>query len=316
MELILSSLVPVFGLIFLGAYLQRRGFLDSAMESLLNRLSYWICLPVFIVWKTAMTPPLGTGALHLSAALLLVTLGLMALGWITAHLLRIPKRSLGTFLHAVLRGNLAYIGLPVIFFAMRDQPESLRAETGSLAILAMTPLVLLYNLLGVMVLEWDRRGEHTSHPFRAWLRSTQRNPLVIACLVGLAWNRLSIPFPALLEATVAPLGQAAFPLALIAIGARIATISWKKKGLSLFGVCLVKNVLAIPLSLAVCAAFGFEGPARIVLLVLGATPTAVASYVLVDQLDGDRGLGAAAIAATTLASLPGLALAVWLSVSP
>ncbi len=313
MDRILSSLVPVFGLILLGAFLQRRGFLDPTMEGLLNRLSYWVCLPVFIVWKTAMTPPLGRGALHLTAALLLLTLGLMALGGISAGILRVPQRSRGTFLHAVLRGNLAYIGLPVIFFALRGQSESLRAETESLAILGMTPLVLLYNLLGVLVLEWDRRGEHSHHPLRAWVRSTQRNPLVIACLIGLAWNRLALPFPPLLESTVAPLGQAAFPLALLAIGARIATISWKKQGLSLAGICLVKNILALPLALFLCGLFGFEGPARTVLLVLGATPTAVASYVLVDQLDGDRELGAAAIAATTLVSLPGLALAVWLS---
>jgi len=52
---------------------------------------------------------------------------------------------------------------------------------------------------------------------------------------------------------------------------------------------------------------------RLVVFILCSTPSAVAGYVLVDQLDGDRDLAASAIAGTTIAAIPGLAAALWLA---
>lgn len=308
---ILLTILPVFALIFLGVLLRKTGFLDAAMESAANKLAYWVCLPAFIVMRMGLAPRIDLEALRSGAALILVTFAMMVLGIILLLVLRLPRRSRGTFLHAGFRGNLAYIGIPVIIFALGEAPEAeiLRAE--SLAVVTMTPVVLLYNLMGVMVLEWDRRHAHETHPLRAFTRSTLRNPLVIACVVGLVWNLTELPFPGLFERVASPLAAAAFPLALLAIGARIASLPLGHQFRANLGVCLVKNFLPLPMAWFVCEWLGVDPTTRLVVMVLSVVPTAVASYVLVDQLDGDRDLGASAIAATTLASIASLSLALW-----
>lgn len=305
------TIFPVFGIIFLGFGLRKIGFLDTAMESALNKLAYWVCLPLFITWRMAKAPAVDARALQTTLGLLTVTVAMVALGLLTAPLLRLPKRSRGTYLQAIFRGNLAYVGIPVITFALAADGPAAQHAGESLAVLTMTPTVLLYNLMGVMALEWDRRHGTDHHPVRVWMRSTLRNPLILACVAGLVWNFSRLPTPELLERMIDPVASAAFPIALLAIGARIAALSWRHAGRGVLGVCLIKNALAIPLALGVCALLGLDELSSLVVLVLSAVPTAVASYVLVDQLDGDRDLGAATIAATTAASILSLAAALW-----
>lgn len=313
MATIVQTLLPVFGLILFGGGLRHIGFLDGAMEAALNKFCYWIALPVFIVTKMARAPGIDSGALRGIGVLLAVTLLLMAAGILLARLLRLRPRSRGTFVQAGFRGNLAYVGIPVIAYALSDRAASVQEAGISLAVLIMTPIVLLYNLLAVTALEWDRRHQQSSHPFATTLRSTVRNPLILACIAGLIWNALSAPVPPLLRKMTDPLGATAFPLALTAIGARVRSLPWKQVGRGLLGACLVKNALGLGFAWSICRVFPVDDLTRLVVYILSATPSAVAAYVLVDQLDGDRDLAASAIAGTTAAAVPGLAAALALA---
>ncbi|MEX2605909.1 MAG: AEC family transporter [Kiritimatiellia bacterium] len=300
-------LFPVFGLMLLGSLLRHLRFLDAGMETAFNKFCYFVALPVFIVLKVARSPGIDPHALTSAAALLLVTVGLLLFGYPLCALFQVKKRSRGTFVQCGFRGNLAYIGIPVIAYALSDQSPELRQQAETLAILTMAPTVLVYNLLGVMVLEWDRRHEKTGHPIAAWLSSTLRNPLIIACVVGLFWNLTPLPVPEVLLQIGTPLGSAAFPLALLAIGARIYSLPWKHIGPGAIGVSITKNGLGLLLGWLVTLLFQLGGINQLVILILSSCPTAVATYVLVDQLNGDRDLAASAIAATTIGSLFGLA---------
>lgn len=300
---ILQTLVPVFGLILAGGLLRHAGFLDAAMEQAFNKFCYWIALPVFIVTKVAEAPGIESSAFRGIAAMLLVTAGLFLGGNLLARLMRLPKRSTGTFTQAGFRGNLAYVGIPVIGFALSGQSPEVRMQGEFLAVLIMTPVVLVYNLLAVMVLEWDRRHEQSTHPLGTWVRSTLRNPLILACVAGLIWNAGGLPVPGELRNVTDPVGSTAFPLALMAIGARIRSLNAGHAGRGLAGACLVKNALGLGLAFVACRILDLEGVPALVVMVLASTPTAVATFVLVDQLDGDRDLAAASIAGTTLCSI-------------
>ena len=56
---------------------------------------------------------------------------------------------------------------------------------------------------------------------------------------------------------------------------------------------------------------GVEGLALKAVVLVAATPTAVASYVMSVELGGDEQLAASLIIGTTLASLPALVLWLW-----
>ncbi|WFB34848.1 AEC family transporter [Kiritimatiellota bacterium B12222] len=312
---LLTILVPVFGLILLGGWLRVRGFLDEPMEKAFNKFCYYIALPLFIFLKSAQSPTLNAEALKTAGALTLVTLGLLICGSVCVKVIRLPQRSAGTFTQATFRGNLAYIGLPVIAFAVSDRSAGIQAQAESLAILSMAPGVFVYNLLGVMVLEWDRRHERQGHPLLSCVESTLKNPLIIACVLGFTWNALSWSLPVLFIKTMTPITQTAFPLALLAIGARIAVLNWKQGLGPALAVSVVKNGGGLLLGYVFCQLLGLEGLNRLVILVLSTCPTAIASYVLVDQLDGDRDLAASSIAVTHLGSILALSAALWIGLS-
>ncbi|MCC5846240.1 MAG: AEC family transporter [Verrucomicrobia bacterium] len=308
---ILETVLPVFALMILGIALRKGGLLDVPMEKALNVLCYWVLLPVFLTWNTAIAPALDASALRGVAAMMIVVFLLLFLGITFIPLLHLPERSRGTFLQACFRSNNAYVGIPIITFALTQIDADLLARGLGLAAVILTPSVLLYNFLGVLVLEWDRRHTAESHPFKTWIRGTFKNPLVMGCLLGLLWNILPIPAPPLIGRIVTPLGAAAFPLALLAIGARIASLPLHHFGKNIAGLILIKNVLPIPVAFWICRLLNVDEISTLVVLVMSACPTAVASYVLVDQLDGDRDLGAAAIAATTALSVFSLVAALW-----
>lgn len=306
---LVEILFPVFGLMLLGGSLRQLGFVDSAMETSLNRFCYFLALPTFIVTKLATAPPLGAETLRISVALQAVTLAVWLLGLAAAPLFRVSKRSRGTFTQAGYRGNLAYVGLPVLAFALSDATPEEQNLAGAEAMLVIGSVVLLYNLLGVVSLEWDRRHEQGGSPLKNCLIATLKNPLVIACVLGLSWQFSGIPFPDLLGHMSGPVGATAFPLALIAIGSRIRGLRLGHFGLPILGVLLLKNVLTLGLAVLAAHLLHLEGTRGLILLILSATPTAVATYVIVDQLEGDRDLIASGIAVTTLFSMLSLSAA-------
>jgi len=103
-------------------------------------------------------------------------------------------------------------------------------------------------------------------------------------------------------------------MALLGIGSQIARTPFG--GGSLRGALLsslLKNAVA-PLVGFVVARYGFglDGTDLLAAVVLLATPTAVSSYVMTDQMDGDSELAATAVATSCLFSIASFGVALWL----
>ena len=114
---IADILVPVFAVIALGYLLTRVGFLSERALRDLNSLTYWVGLPSLLVHRVAAAPPEVASV----AGLLAVTVGAtgvaIAIGVVCGRLLGLAPELRGTFTQGVFRGNLAFIGLPVVMYA-------------------------------------------------------------------------------------------------------------------------------------------------------------------------------------------------------
>lgn len=285
-------------LIGLGAGLQRGRFFSAGSAEALNRFCYWIALPALILGSLTRGGPgagLGWAAWGGRELLALVVTTLVAAlaGWLTAAALRLPWADRGTFTQAFFRGNLAFVGLPILLKAPGVDPAGL--------MLLLAPMMVLYNVMAVGVLVASRHGLgwRTLRPLAGeWLR----NPIIwSSALGGLGYAR-GVVLPEPLAETVALIGRMAVPLALITVGAVLAglpTGSWRRAAwLAAAGKVLVSPALAW-----VCAwAWAIEGPSRLVLLVAAACPTAIISYPMARALGGDGAMAAQAVVASTLAS--------------
>jgi len=146
------------------------------------------------------------------------------------------------------------------------------------------------------------RPETRAGGWRRTVGLVASNPLVLACLAGLGFAASGWTLPRLAQSTLGLLGQAAFPVALLGIGSQLADTRLDRRWTRPLEAVAIKNLLCPAVGLGVALLLGLRGMELKAALILLATPTAVASYVLSDQLGGDSRLSAAAIVSSTLLS--------------
>lgn len=309
---IIDSLLPLALLVALGAALLKLRFFDAAFRKGLDRLVYWVALPALIVRVLAEAPPTevlgsaGAMALTLGGA----TLTMAGLAWGIAKLIRRPDTEAGVFTQAAFRGNLAFVGLPVIALAVGsgDQGQALLAK----AALVFAPTVVLFNVLGVVVLIGAQHRLDSSLPVKM-LKSLLMNPLLIACVAGLVIWHFGIDLPGVALTTLDLVGKPAAPLALISLGGALVIYPVGKCFGTAALAAVLKSVGTPIVAWLIAGGLGLTPDDRLVVLIFAACPTAVASYVLATQLKGDPALAAATIVLSTLLSAVSLGVVLGLA---
>ena len=306
---VVSILFPVFAMLALGAWLRHSGFLSESFAAGLNKLVFHGALPCFLVDSISRSDPTA-GSGRASLALALATVGIAVLAWALAVPMGVSRASRPSFCQTVFRSNNAYVGLPVMALAFAGRPVA--SEGMALAMLTLAPCLLLYNAMAVVVLT---RPDETAPPLRRFLRvllGILRNPLILACLGGLAllgirmrlglspadWAASGNPF----LKTVRLFGTMATPGSLVALGASLTPERLRASVADAHKAAFLKLAVCPLLGLAVCAALGLPSLHRFIVLTYLACPSAVASYVMAEAMGGDARLAGSAVALTTVYS--------------
>lgn len=306
---IIDSLAPVFLLLGFGAFLVRIGFLNQDMLKGMNDLAYWIGLPAFIFYRLATVSLEGTDLWPMLTVFLAGTGAAILAGWTAVRVLGVPAASRGTFVQATFRGNLAFIGLPVVVFAVSGIPGGNVEKTQDLAVLALAPIMVLYNVVAVFVLYASHAGSGAKLLVKTG-RQLITNPLIIASVGGILIALAGWQIPLFLGRSLEALSRIALPLALLCIGGSLLIVPVKGSLGSAFTASLLKVAVAPLAGFGVGLVFGIEPWVMLVAVIYLACPTAAASYVLARQLAGDEALAASTVVISTLLSLLSLSVAV------
>jgi hypothetical protein len=295
----------------LGWTLTRGGFLSDQALRDLNRLAYWVGLPCLLFYRIAGASP----EIEAVSGLLIVGAGATLIGilaaTIAARALAVPPAVTGTFVQGAFRGNLTFVGLPLVVYALSgDGMSSAGAEAS--ALLMFGPMVVLYNVLAVVVLLFFG-GNRPSGVIRSAAGGLATNPILIACVGGLLVALSGASLPVLAVRTLSAIGQMALPLALLCIGGTLYTsrvrgsLRWALVGAGM----KVSLVPAAGYALAIWVGLSAEHM-RIALILL-ACPTASASYVLAGQLGGDLSLASSLIVISNLLAVPAMVVVLLVS---
>ncbi len=307
--LVLNTLVPLLAIVLLGAVLRQTGFAPASLFRETNRLLYWIALPALLFYQTAEARIKGDSALRVFTVLLVGMFCCMALGYLVARMLRLPLYATGAFVQGAYRGNLAYVGLPVVLLALAAPNGQAMPEINALAVLSVAFLIPIYNLTAVVVLlTGSREGVDTAHTVKKMLVAMITNPLVLSCGAGLLFAIFSWKLPPVVRQTCVTLGQMSTALALLGIGAALTFASLRFRIVPASASALIK-VAAAPLIGYLVAHWMGLSPAELrVALIYLATPTASASYVMAQQLGADDKLAGSIIVVSTFLAVPALAI--------
>ena len=304
---VINTLAPIFLVIALGTVLRAGGFLTLDSFKQMNRLVYWVGMPCLLMAKTAQpaSGSEGAQALQISLVLIIGMLSCLAAGFVAVWVLRIRGPSRGALLQGAFRGNLAYVGLAVILFSYDGNADADRIS--KLAILSITPMIVLYNILSVLVLEAsNRKTPGAGTTWRTLLLHMVTNPLILSCVVGVSWSFTGWQLPTLIDRTFDTIGTIAMPLALLAIGAALSFRAVKGAAVRTVIATLIKIALAPLVGYFAGRALGLSPEDLRLALIFLACPTAVMSYILAEQLGSDDRLAGSIVVISTLASLVSL----------
>ncbi len=310
---IINSLVPIFAVIGLGMLLRKQGFLNAESTRTFNRFAYFYGLPFFLFYKLAGAVSISESGNLILQTLLIAVITTAALAWVATGLLRVSNSSRGTMIQAAFRGNLAFMGLPLVLFLIEVLPGEEAASIEAAMLVAITPAILFFNVASVLALATYNRRTESEFSTGMLITNIAKNPLIWACLAGALFQYFRWPLPVAIERTFGIVGASAFPLALLGIGSQLISItsshSW---GASLLPTA-IKCVICPLIGWGVGTAIGLGGVELQVTLIMCAVPTAVSSFVLADQMGGDSDLAASTVVICTAFSLPTLALLIWLT---
>jgi len=290
------ALFPVFAMIAVGWLARVTKLATPEGLVALNRLGYWIFYPAFLFSAVVKANFHGPQAASFVAAIMVGFVVLGALALALKPLIRADGPAFTSVFQAGMRWNS---------FVLLAAASSLFGPQGAgLIALAFGPAIALVNLMCVAVLSRWGDGQNSGKPiFLQILRSLATNPLILSCLAGLVVNFAGLKVPSLLDAPLDLLSKAAMTMALIGVGAGL-TLNGILKAPGLVAISSILKLIIAPIVMGVSAiAFGVTGPAFLVAIAIGSTPTAAAAYVLAREMGGDAPLMASIVSFTTLLSM-------------
>lgn len=303
--LILNTLAPVFLLVVLGAAMQRSGFVSASFLKEANRVTYWLGLPALLFSQLAGSFHEAAGAKVMLGAMFYATLASIVVGYLVAWVMRVPEAAAGTFVQGAFRGNLAFVGLPIIF-TLPDAPLGGGLAARTAAVITVAPMMVFYNVAGVVVLLLSQ------HPIswkmvRPFLKQLATTPPLLATIAGVTFAVMGWKLPASVDKTFTSLGEMALPLGLLGVGGSIITSrlggAWRRPLAS----ALVKTVVSPILGWGVGRWMGLGALELKMVMILMACPTAIVSYTMAIEMKGDEAIASGAIVLSVLTSVVTLA---------
>jgi predicted permease len=290
----IAAVAPVFALILLGFGLRRLGFPGDDFWPHCERLVYYLLFPALLVTRLAVVPLQAEPLADLALALVLPTLAVSAGLLLLRPLTGLSAAGFTSVFQGGIRFN-TYIALAL--GAALDPARGLE-----LTALAAAMLIPLVNLLCVSVLVLFGSDGRAGWP-GLLLQGLARNPLILACLLGLAINALDLTLPAVVADTAGLLGQTALPLGLLAVGAGL-TLGTSRAQLTALVLSGTAKLLVLPLlAWGFCLWSGAAPEITRIAVMFAALPTASSAYILARQMGGDHQSMAAIITLQTLLAM-------------
>ena len=288
-----NVVLPLFMCIVLGYFLRLIGMLETSARRSINKLCFKVFLPVYLFQSIYTT--------DLSAAFngkLVMVCALGIVGIFAAAMLFVPRiekqnARRGVMIQGIFRSNYALFGLPVALSLCGDD----KIGPASLIVGVIVPM---FNVLAVITLEVFRGGKPD---VKKILKGIATNPLIISSLLGIVCNAISLPVPSAVQKGLTDIGKVATPLSLVVLGGEFMFGNIRGYAKQLL-ITVSGRLLFSPLVMVIIGvAVGLRNEMLVPVLILFGAPTAVSSFTMAQQMDGDGDLAASVVVFTTAFSI-------------
>ena len=301
-----GAVAPIILTVAVGYLLKRIGILPVGVAGALNKLVFRVLLPCMLFLNVYGIKDTG----ELQIGYILFAMGVTTLVFFAvlplSGLFTKERARRGVIAQCAFRSNYALIGIPLV--------ESVCGATGvASATLLSAFSIPLYNILAVIALSlFGNGGKRPS--VKSVLLGIVKNPLILAVGAGLltllvragfvAWDigfRLSDIAP--LYKVLTYFSSAATPMALLALGAQFEFSAIRGMRREIIAGVVARTVVMPLIGLGAALLFcDFNAAQYAALVALFATPVAVSSAPMAQEMGGDSELAGQLVVFTTLVS--------------
>ena len=295
-----KAIIPLFLLIGVGIFVRWQKMLTDTelkhVNSMIFRV-FFFCMMFYNMYTTTIATAVRPRLLAFTVSALFIVLLLSAAVVCTVEK---DNRSRGAMLQALFRSNFVLLGLPLVENIFGQ--EALAVPTMMIAVVSP-----IYNSVSVFFLD-SFRGEGRFSLIKT-LRTVLHNPMIVGAILGAVFMVTGTAVPEPVLKPIRQIASCTSPVALIILGAsfRFGTISEEKRNLLI--VVLGRLVVIPALVLGTAYFMGFHGVDFVTLLCIFATPCAVASFAMAQQLGSNAELAGNSVVLTSAFS--GLTLFCW-----
>ncbi|MGH4139196.1 AEC family transporter [Clostridium sp.] len=292
----LNVVLPLLIMMGVGWGLKYFKVCDESFFKTANKLTFKLFLPLLLfnnIYLSDIQSSFNLKLIVFVVSSILITVILLIL-----IIPRIEKQNAnrGVLIQALFRSNYILFGVPICMNLFGQ------ADMGITSMLAVF-VVPLYNFLAVVVLTtYANKGNNEVWSIKKTLIDVVKNPLIIACVIGIIMATIGLKIPSVLEKTITDISKIATPFALIILGGEFA-ISDALKNIKYIAWVSIFKLIIIPAIIIFSAILiGFRGFELGVLLSIFASPIAVSSFVMAQNVKSNDELAGQLVATTTILS--------------
>lgn len=267
----------------------------------MNNVVFRVFLPTLLfsnIYKTDFTQITSFGLLGYSV---LAILTMFVFYMVTIPRLIEDNQKRGVLVQGICRSNFIFFGMPMAATLYGGAS----AGIASLMVGVVVPLV---NITSVIALEYFR-GNTPDYP--KIIKGILLNPIILGGILGMVFALSGMKLPKFIEGLIFEVADIATPLALIILGGSVTFTSARANVKPLVIGVLNRLVIVPAVGLAISILVGYRGLELVLLLSMFASPAAVSSYTMAQQMNGDGELAGQIVVFTTAISL--ITLFFWIS---
>ncbi len=276
----------------LGLVFKRWEFPAPGFWKIADRITYYVFLPALLVEKLVNTSFTLNDFYSLTSILMIAVIAVSVFMVAIRKMLPISAASFTSIFQGGIRpNNYVVLAAAIALFG----PKGL-----ALAAIGMAGVIPLVNVLCISCLNYyvAKNGKGVG----GLIRGVMSNPLVVACLVGIALNVTGIGLPYVSNDLFKILSSAALPMGLISVGTGLQLRGNRDQAVPVLVSSAFKLIVLPVLTYYLMTSVGVEDIRRSVAVLFSSVPCAISSYILAGHLNGDQKLMATIITFETLAA--------------
>lgn len=292
-QALVTVILPVVLAAAVGVVLARSFSLD---QDTVGKVSLHGLTP-FLALHSLLTTSLSASAGLGLAAAYLVSTGLAG-GIAALSVPGVDRDTRRSVVACTTIGNNGNFGLPIALLALGQ------AGLDQAILIFVCSIVVMFTAGPALL------GAHPS--LSRSLLTVIRLPVIWAMVIAFVVRATGLQLPAPILTTVSMLAAAAVPVVLLSLGMQLATTRRVRATRPMMTAVVIRVIVLPLLSVGVGLVLGLRGLPLQSLVLAQAMPTAVNAFMLAREYGTDVEGVAGVVALTTFASIPTLALAIWL----